>query len=186
VQSGSDRILEAMNRNHTRADYLRLIEGLRTAQPKLAFSSDFIVGFPGETEEDFQDTRRLAAEVGFASAYTFKYSPRPGTPAADLEQQVAEDDKHARLQWLQCDIDRLQADFLAKGVGTTMDVLFEKPGQRAGQIVGRSPYLQSVHVMAPLSLMGEIHPVTITDVGTNTLFGTLVHPHAAEPMLAEA
>ena len=99
---------------------------------------------------------------------------------------VAEDDKNARLQWLQCDIDRLQADFLAKSRGTTMDVLFEKPGQRAGQIVGRSPYLNSVHVMAPHSLIGEIRPVTITDVGTNTLFGTLVHPHAAEPMLAEA
>jgi tRNA-2-methylthio-N6-dimethylallyladenosine synthase len=187
VQSGSDRILDAMNRNHTRADYLRLIERLRAAQPKLAFTSDFIVGFPGETEEDFQDTRRLVAEVGFSTAYTFKYSPRPGTPAADLEQQVSEDDKNARLQWLQCDIDRLQADFLAQSLGTTMDVLFEKPGQRAGQIVGRSPYLQSVHVMAPPSLIGEIRPVTITDVGTNTLFGTLAQPQAAaEPMLAEA
>ena len=186
VQSGSDRILDAMNRNHTRADFLRLINRLRAAQPKLAFTSDFIVGFPGETEEDFQDTRRLVAEVGFSAAYTFKYSPRPGTPAADMEQQVAEDDKNARLQWLQCDIDRLQADFLAKSRGTTMDVLFEKPGQRAGQIVGRSPYLNSVHVMAPHSLIGEIRPVAITDVGTNTLFGTLVHPHAAEPMLAEA
>lgn len=187
VQSGSDKILDAMNRNHSRGDYLRLIERLREAQPKLAFTSDFIVGFPGETEEDFQDTRRLVAEVGFSAAYTFKYSPRPGTPAADMEQQVSEDEKHARLQWLQCDIDRLQADFLAKGVGTTMDVLFEKPGQHAGQIVGRSPYLNAVHVMAPSTLIGEIHPVTITDVGTNTLFGTLSRPHAlSEPMLETA
>ena len=186
VQSGSDKILDAMNRNHSRADYLRLIERLREAQPKLAFTSDFIVGFPGETEEDFQDTRRLIAEVGFASAYTFKYSPRPGTPAADMEQQVSEDEKHARLQWLQCDIDRLQAEFLAKSVGTTMDVLFEKPGQQSGQIVGRSPYLNSVHVMAPATLIGEIHPVTITDVGTNTLFGTLARPRASfEPALHE-
>jgi tRNA-2-methylthio-N6-dimethylallyladenosine synthase len=185
VQSGSDKILDAMNRNHTRADYLRLIEQLRTAQPKLAFTSDFIIGFPGETEDDFQDTRRLLAEVGYASAYSFKYSPRPGTPAADMEQQVSDDEKHARLQWLQCDIDRQQQDFLAKCRGTTMDVLFEKPGQHAGQIVGRSPYLQSVHVMAPPSLIGEIHPVTITDVGTNTLFGT--HPHASsQPMLETA
>ena len=186
VQCGSDRILAAMKRGYTVLEYKSIVRRLRKVRPEISITSDFIVGFPGETEEDFQDTRRLVAEGGFSTAYTFKYSPRPGTPAADMEQQVAEDDKNARLQWLQCDIDRLQADFLAKSRGTTMDVLFEKPGQRAGQIVGRSPYLNSVHVMAPHSLIGEIRPVTITDVGTNTLFGTLVHPHAAEPMLAEA
>ena len=186
VQSGSDRILEAMNRRHTRADYLRVDRAAAPRAARLAFSSDFIVGFPGETEDDFRDTLRLVSEVGFASAYSFKYSPRPGTPAADMEQ-LPEAVKDERLQRLQDDIERQQAAFMARCVGMTFDVLFEKPGRHPGQIVGRSPYLQPVPVVAPASLIGEIAPVTVTEVGTNSLFGTLAQcAQASRPSLAEA
>jgi tRNA-2-methylthio-N6-dimethylallyladenosine synthase len=186
MQSGSDRILEAMNRRHTRADYLRSIEQLRAARPDMAFSSDFIVGFPGETESDFRDTLHLLAEVGFASAYSFKYSPRPGTPAAEMDQ-LAEAVKDERLQRLQDAIERQQAAFMARCVGMTLDVLFDKPGRHPGQIVGRSPYLQPVPVIGPTSLIGEIAPVTVTEVRTNSLYGTLIHSHhQAAPQLAEA
>jgi tRNA-2-methylthio-N6-dimethylallyladenosine synthase len=186
VQSGSDRILAAMNRRHTRADYLRSIERLRDARPDMAFSSDFIVGFPGETESDFQDTLRLLAEVGFASAYSFKYSPRPGTPAAEMGQ-LPEAVKHERLQRLQDAIERHQAAFMARCVGLTFDVLFDKPGRQSGQIVGRSPYLQPVPVIGPTSLIGEIAPVTVIEVRTNSLFGTLTDSHQqTAPVLAEA
>ncbi len=159
VQSGSDRILDAMNRRHTRADYLAVIERLRTARPDIAFSSDFIVGFPGETEDDFSDTLHLVGEVGYASAFSFKYSPRPGTPAAEMEQ-LPEAVKDERLQRLQREIDRHQAAFMARCEGQTFDVLFERTGRHPGQIVGRSPYLQPVQVMAPPSLIGEIAAVT--------------------------
>jgi tRNA-2-methylthio-N6-dimethylallyladenosine synthase len=185
VQSGSDRILEAMNRRHTRADYLRSIERVRRARPDVAFSSDFIVGFPGETDSDFEDTMRLLAEVGFASAYSFKYSPRPGTPAADMDQ-LPEDVKHERLQRLQDAIDRQQAAFMARCVGMTFDVLFDKRGREPGQIVGRSPYLQPVPVIGPTSLIGEIAPVTVLEVRTNSLYGTLANAQHAAPALAEA
>jgi tRNA-2-methylthio-N6-dimethylallyladenosine synthase len=174
VQSGSDRVLAAMNRRHTRADYLRVIERLRAARPDLAFSSDFIVGFPGESEDDFRDTLRLVAEIGFSSAYSFKYSPRPGTPAAEMEQWP-EHVKHGRLQRLQAEIDRQQAAFMARCNGATFDVLFEKLGRKPGQIVGRSPYLQPVQVLAPARLIGEIATVTITEAGTNSLFGALAN-----------
>jgi tRNA-2-methylthio-N6-dimethylallyladenosine synthase len=185
VQSGSDRILEAMNRRHSRADYLRSIERVRRARPDVAFSSDFIVGFPGETESDFQDTMRLLAEVGFASAYSFKYSPRPGTPAAEMDQ-LAEAVKDERLQRLQDAIDQQQAAFMARCVGKTFDVLFEKPGRQQGQIVGRSPYLQPVPVIGPTSLIGEIAPVTILEVRTNSLYGTLADARQpTAPALAE-
>jgi tRNA-2-methylthio-N6-dimethylallyladenosine synthase len=186
VQSGSDRILEAMNRRHSRADYLRVIERLRAARPELAFSSDFIVGFPGETEDDFADTLRLVSEVGYASAFSFKYSPRPGTPAAELEQ-LPDAVKDERLQRLQGEIDRHQAAFMARCDGITFDVLFEKPGKKPGQIVGRSPYLQPVQVMAPSSLIGEIVPVTVTEVGSNSLFGALANtPKPHQDSFAEA
>jgi tRNA-2-methylthio-N6-dimethylallyladenosine synthase len=185
VQSGSDRILEAMNRRHTRADYLGLVERLRRARPDLAFSSDFIVGFPGETEDDVRDTLRLMSEVGFASAYSFKYSSRPGTPAADMEQ-LPEAVKDERLQRLQDDIERHQAAFMARCVGMTFDVLFDKPGRHPGQIVGRSPYLQPVPVTGPTSLIGEIAPVTVTEVRTNSLFGMLANARKLDAPLAEA
>src|SRR3954462_8101089 len=150
VQSGSDRMLEAMNRRHTRADYLRVVERLRAARPDIAFSSDFIVGFPGESDEDFEDTMRLVAEVDFVAAYTFKYSPRPGTPAADMEQ-LPEAIKDERLQRLQREIEDRQTAFLAHCRGQTFDVLFDRAGRRPDQIAGRSPYLQTVLVMAPAS-----------------------------------
>jgi tRNA-2-methylthio-N6-dimethylallyladenosine synthase len=172
VQSGSDRILEAMNRKHTRADYLRVIERLKTARPDLAFSSDFIVGFPGETDDDFDDTLQLVSEVGYASAFSFKYSPRPGTPAADMDQ-LPEAVKDERLQRLQKEIDRHQAAFMARCEGMSFDVLFEKPGKKPGQIVGRSPYLQPVQVMAPEALIGEVVRIKIVEVGSNSLFGAL-------------
>ena len=186
VQSGSDRILEAMNRRHTREDYLRSIERLREARPDMAFSSDFIVGFPGETEEDFRDTLRLMSDVGFASAYSFKYSPRHGTPAADMDQ-LPDVVKNERLRRLQDDIERHQAAFMAHCVGMTFDVLFDKAGRHPDQIVGRSPYLQPVPVIGPTSLIGEIAPVTVTEVRTNSLFGTLANVRkAAAPSHVEA
>jgi tRNA-2-methylthio-N6-dimethylallyladenosine synthase len=172
VQSGSDRILAMMNRKHTREEYLALVERMRAAQPDLALTSDFIVGFPGESDQDFADTLSLLDEVGFVGAFSFKYSPRPGTPAATMEQ-VPEPVKTERLHRLQASIERHQARFNASREGMTFDVLFEKPGKRPGQIVGRSPWLQPVHVMAPSSLIGEILPVTVGEVGSNSLFGTL-------------
>ena len=186
VQSGSDRILAAMNRGHTRADYLRLVERLRRARPDMAFSSDFIVGFPGESDGDFNDTMRLMDEVGFASAYSFKYSPRPGTPAADMDR-LNEAVMNERLQRLQDSIELHQAAFFDACVGRTFDVLFERPGRHPGQIVGRSPYLQPVPVEGPTSLIGTIAPVTIVEVRTNSLYGTLANVRViAAPAHAEA
>ena len=180
VQSGSDRVLDAMNRRHTRAEYLDCIERLRRARSDIAFSSDFIVGFPGETDEEFESTFSLVREVGYASAYSFKYSPRPGTPAAELEQ-LPEALKHERLQRLQHEIDRQLDAFNAASLGATLDVLFEKPAKRPGQMVGKSPYLQSVHVMGPASLTGGIHSVTIDELGSFTLSGTLAENAALDP-----
>jgi tRNA-2-methylthio-N6-dimethylallyladenosine synthase len=185
VQSGSDRVLAAMNRRHTRADYLRLIDRLRTARADLALSSDFIVGFPGETEQDFRATLGLVKEVGFVSAFSFKYSPRPGTPAADLDQ-VPEDVKAERLARLQAAIQRDQASFNARCEGKIFDVLFEKAGKRAGQLVGRSPYLQPVQAMAPAALIGEVVPVRIVEVGTNSLFGGLLPSDQPRPTVPAA
>jgi tRNA-2-methylthio-N6-dimethylallyladenosine synthase len=172
VQSGSDRVLSAMNRRHTRAEYVAVVAKLRDARSDLAVSSDFIVGFPGETEGDFRETLSLVDEIGYASAFSFKYSPRPGTPAAAMEQ-VPEPVKVERLQRLQHAIDRHQGAFNARCLGTTFDVLFEKPGKRPGQLVGRSPWLQPVQALAPPTLVGEIVPVTITEIGSNSMFGAL-------------
>jgi tRNA-2-methylthio-N6-dimethylallyladenosine synthase len=176
VQSGSDRILAAMNRRHTRADYLGVIARLRRARPDMAFTSDFIVGFPGESANDFAATLAIVDEVGFAGAFSFKYSARPGTPAAEREDQVAEDDKTERLIRLQHAINRHQTAFNHRCRTRRMAVLLEKPGRLPGQLVGRSPYLQPVQVMAPSSLIGEIVDVTVTDIGSNSLFGTLARP----------
>jgi tRNA-2-methylthio-N6-dimethylallyladenosine synthase len=177
VQSGSDRILAAMNRRHTRAEYLAAIERMRAARADMAFSSDFIVGFPGESEDDFRATLALVEEVGYAGAYTFKYSARPGTPAADMSEQIPDEVKSERLYRLQALITRQTADFNASCVGRTLDVLFEKPGRYPGQLVGRSPYLQAVQVMAPSSMIGKVHAVTMTELSANSLFGAL----AVEP-----
>ncbi len=186
VQSGSDRVLAAMNRRHTGADYLRVIERLRAARPDLALTSDFIVGFPGETEADFGDTLRIVDEVGYSGAFSFKYSARPGTPAASADDQVAEDVKSERLARLQDAINRHHAAFNAGCRGMTFDVLLEKPGRLPGQLTGRSPYLQPVQVMADTHLIGEMVAVTVTDIGTNSLFGALTAPGRQEmkPALA--
>jgi tRNA-2-methylthio-N6-dimethylallyladenosine synthase len=183
VQSGSDRILDAMNRRHTRADYLATIARLRAARRDLAFTSDFIVGFPGESEEDFRATLSLVEDVGLAGAYSFAYSPRPGTPAADMENQVAEDEKSERLQRLQAVITRHWRAFNASFAGRSLDVLLEKPGKLPGQLVGRSPYAQAVNVMAPRAMIGSLAQVVITEIGTNTLFGALTEE---TPQLAAA
>jgi tRNA-2-methylthio-N6-dimethylallyladenosine synthase len=185
VQSGSDRILDAMNRKHTAAHYLDIVAKMRAARADLAFTSDFIVGFPGETEEDFQDTLKLVETVGFAGAYTFAYSVRPGTPAAEMEAQVPEDVKTDRLHRLQALIASQQRAFNASFVGKTLDVLLEKPGRLSGQLVGKSPYLQTVQVMAPPELIGSIVPLAIVDIGTNTLFGALAD-QPATPVFAAA
>ena len=173
VQSGSDRILAAMNRRHTRADYLRIVERLRRACPALALSSDFIVGFPGETNEDFAATLSLVDEVGFSGAFSFKYSLRPGTPGAEMAGQIDETIKSERLQVLQRAIDASQTRFNRDCLGRSFDVLFERLGRHPGQLVGRSPYLQPVQVSAPQSLIGDIAAVTITAIGSNSLFGML-------------
>jgi tRNA-2-methylthio-N6-dimethylallyladenosine synthase len=179
VQSGSDGILQAMNRRHTRRDYLQVIERLRAARNDLAFTSDFIVGFPGETEVDFCETLSLIEDVGFAGAYSFMYSARPGTPAADMDDQVPQDEKAERLQRLQAVITRHQRSFNAGFAGRGMDVLLEKPGRLPGQLVGRSPYLQAVQVIAPANLIGSVRRVTVTEVGTNSLFAALADENHA-------
>jgi tRNA-2-methylthio-N6-dimethylallyladenosine synthase len=185
VQSGSDRILAAMNRKHTRRDYLDVIARLRARRADLAFTSDFIVGFPGETEADFRDTLALIDEIGFASAYSFMYSPRPGTPAAGMNDPVTQEEKSERLQRLQAVITRDQRGFLARFAGSTLDVLLEKSGRLRGQLVGRSPYLHAVQVMAPAKLIGSVQRVTITEIGSNSLFGALADK-AQTPVLTTA
>jgi tRNA-2-methylthio-N6-dimethylallyladenosine synthase len=171
VQSGSDRILKAMNRSHSRDSYLRILDRVRTVRPDIAFSGDFIVGFPGETEDDFEDTMRLVREVGHAQAYSFKYSPRPGTPAADMADQIPMEIMDERLQRLQAQIVADQTAFNRNTVGKTCDVLLERPGKFAGQLIGKSPWLQSVHVLAPELSIGNIVSVQITDSGPLSLKG---------------
>jgi len=174
VQSGSDRILKAMNRGHTAEHYLRLIERVRAARPDIAISGDFIVGFPGERDSDFEATMNLVREVGYASAFSFKYSRRPGTPASAMPGQVPDEVKDERLARLQALLIEQQQAFNNGQVGRTVEVLFEKPGRNAGQIIGRSPYLQSVHIEAPQSLIGQIAPATIEAAGRNSLAGSAV------------
>jgi tRNA-2-methylthio-N6-dimethylallyladenosine synthase len=162
LQSGSDRILKAMNRAHTTASYLATVERLRNARPDLALSSDFIVGFPGETEADFEATLDLVRDVRFASAFSFKYSRRPGTPAAAMTGQIDEAVKTERLARLQALLEAQQRDFNATMKDRVLDVLVEKPGRHAGQVIGRSPYLQAVHFEGETNLIGRIVPVEIT------------------------
>jgi tRNA-2-methylthio-N6-dimethylallyladenosine synthase len=171
VQSCSDTILKAMNRGHTAADYMRLIDKIRRAKPDIAMSGDFIVGFPGETEKDFESTLQIIRDTGYASAFSFKYSPRPGTPAADMAVQVPEAEKDARLQALQKLVTAQQTAFNRQMVGRTLPVLLEKPGRDPGQLVGKSPYLQPVHVSGGPHLIGMIVDAHITGVGSNSLSG---------------
>ena len=184
VQSGSDRILDAMNRRHSAKDYLHMVERIRRARPDIALSSDFIVGFPGETEADFAATLELAKEVNFASTFFFKYSPRPGTPGADLSDQIAENVKTERLVRLQEVVEAQRHAFNAALVGRTVDVLFEKAGRHAGQIGGKTPYLQAVAVDGPETLIGQVASVEITECRTNSLVGRLAGSVTqAEPKL---
>ena len=178
VQSGSDRILRLMNRKHTAASYLRVIEQIRAARPDIAISGDFIVGFPGETETDFEDTLNLVREVGYASAFSFRYSKRPGTPAAAMPGQVVDEVAEDRLHRLQALLFEQQAAFNAAQAGRTLNVLFEKPGRHREQAIGRSPYLQSVHVEDARNLMGRIVPVKILSGQQNSLTGELVREYA--------
>jgi tRNA-2-methylthio-N6-dimethylallyladenosine synthase len=179
VQSGSDRVLTAMNRRHTVADYRRTIDRLRSARPDLALSTDLIVGHPGEGGEDFQATMELVAEVRFAQAFSFKYSARPGTPASLAAHQVPNQIKAQRLAELQVLLASQQRAFNEACVGRTLPVLFEKPGRHEGQLAGRSPYLQSVHVTAPANRIGDIAPALITAASANSLSGSLTGAVAA-------
>ena len=176
VQSGSDRILAAMNRRHVADDYRRLVDRLRAARPDLALSSDFIVGFPGETEADFRATFDLVDEIGFIQAYSFKYSARPGTPAADMVDQVPEAEKGARLAQLQDLLNSQQVAFNENCVGRTLPVLLDRSGKHAGQLVGRSPYMQPVHVEAPADLLGTIVDLEILAGHPNSLAGSRPTP----------
>jgi tRNA-2-methylthio-N6-dimethylallyladenosine synthase len=174
VQSGSDAILEAMNRGHTAQSYVDLVARVRAARPDIALSSDFIVGFPGESDKDFAATLQLVRDVNFAFAYSFKYSPRPGTPAAAMNRQIPEDVQDARLAALQALLLEQQAAFNASCVGKTLPVLFERPGRHDGQAIGRSPYLQAVHVDGAAHLIGQIRDIPIIEVRPNSLKGALM------------
>jgi tRNA-2-methylthio-N6-dimethylallyladenosine synthase len=176
VQSGSDRILSAMNRKHTADDYRRVIDRFRDARQDIAFSSDFIVGFPGETGEDFAATLALVTQIGYAGAYSFKYSPRPGTPAADMREMVSAIEMDERLVRLQELIDSQQSAFNAATIGTTVEVLFERAARNPGQIVGRTAYLQPAHVMASEDIIGQVLPVSIASLERYSLLGALAVP----------
>jgi len=173
VQSGSDRVLAAMNRRHTVADYRRTVDRLRSARSDLALSTDLIVGHPGESGEDFRATMDLVAEVGFAQAFSFKYSPRPGTPASSAGHQVPDEIKAQRLSELQLLLASQRRAFNEACVGCTLPVLLEKPGRLSGQLAGRSPYLQSVHVAASADRIGDIVSALITAASANSLSGSL-------------
>ena len=174
IQSGSDAILAKMNRKHTVAFYLEIMEKLRAARPDIALSSDFIVGFPGETDKDFEDTMNLVRQVGYAACYFFKYSQRPGTPAAIDEKQIPENVKEERLARLQALIVEQQLAFNQQSVGKIMPVLFDRDGKFEGQLIGKSPYMQSVYVTAGDNMRGKIVDVEITGAYQNSLSGS---PH---------
>ncbi|MBN9542229.1 MAG: tRNA (N6-isopentenyl adenosine(37)-C2)-methylthiotransferase MiaB [Alphaproteobacteria bacterium] len=173
IQSGSNNVLRAMNRKHTAEDYLRIIEKFRKARPDMAFSSDFIVGFPGETDQDFEDTMELVRKVGFSQCYSFKYSIRPGTPAANKEEQVPEDVKTERLARLQALLASQQTEFNQSTIGKTVAVLFDKKGKYEGQVIGRSPYMQSVHLAGHPELLGKIANVKLVSMFTYSIAAEL-------------
>jgi tRNA-2-methylthio-N6-dimethylallyladenosine synthase len=184
VQSGSDRILAAMNRRHTAAEYRAVIDRFRRVRQDIAFSSDFIVGFPGESAQDFAATLALVTQIGYAAAYSFKYSPRPGTPAADMQETVSQPAMDERLERLQHLIDSQQSAFNLAAIGTTIDVLFERAARKQGQIVGRTAYLQPAHVMASPDIIGKVLPVHVESLERYSLLGHLASPAAAvEPRM---
>jgi tRNA-2-methylthio-N6-dimethylallyladenosine synthase len=174
IQAGSNRILHAMNRGHTYEHYRDLIAKIRAKRPDIALSGDFIVGFPGETDADFEATMRCVEEIGYASSFSFKYSTRPGTPGASLPHQVPEEVKSARLKRLQELLYRQQRDWNESLIGRTLDVLVEGHAKEPGRLFGRSPYLTGTHFDGPDSLIGQIVPVKVTGAGTNSLVGELV------------
>ncbi|MBR0972010.1 MULTISPECIES: tRNA (N6-isopentenyl adenosine(37)-C2)-methylthiotransferase MiaB [Bradyrhizobium] len=182
VQSGSDRILAAMNRKHTADDYRRVVDRFRSARQDIAFSSDFIVGFPGESKQDFLATLALVTQIGYAAAYSFKYSARPGTPAADMQETVSPAEMDQRLVRLQELIDSQQSAFNKAAIGSTVDVLFERPARKDGQIVGRTAFLQPAHVMASPDIIGQILPVRIDSLERYSFLGELAT--AREPALS--
>ena len=173
IQSGSNKILKKMNRKHTKESYIELIKKVRTARNDLAISSDFIVGFPGETNKDFEDTLEVVKEINFASSYSFKYSPRPGTPASLMKNHVKEETKKKRLQILQKELNNQQEIFNNSFLGKELSVLFEKKGKKKNQFVGKSQYLQPVHVISKESIIGEIHNVGIHNKTSHSLHGNL-------------
>jgi tRNA-2-methylthio-N6-dimethylallyladenosine synthase len=177
AQAGSDRVLKAMNRGHTADDYLNLVGRIRAARPDIALSGDFIVGFPGERDADFEATLQLVREIGYASAFSFKYSRRPGTPGAAMTGQIAGEVKAERLARLQALLDAQQQAFNAAQIGRVLPVLMEKPGRHPGQIAGRSPYLQAVHCEGDAASIGRILPVRIAAAAKISLAG--------EPVVAE-
>jgi tRNA-2-methylthio-N6-dimethylallyladenosine synthase len=174
VQSGSDRILKAMNRSHSAASYLAIIERIRKVRPDIAVSGDFIVGFPGESDQEFEETIALVEAVGYASAYSFKYSPRPGTPAATMTDQIAPTVMDERLQRLQSAINAGQSAFNAKSLGKRTDILIERKGKLTGQLIGKSPWLQSVHVISSDAAIGDMVSVDLVSAGPNSLEGAIV------------
>ena len=171
VQSGNDRILKAMNCSHDTDSYLRIIERVRAVRPDIALSGDFIVGFPGETDAEFEDSLKIVDQVRYAQCYSFKYSPRPGTPAATMDGQIAAEVMDERLARLQAAINRHQLDFNAATVGRRTDILLERKGRHPGQLVGKTPWLQSVHVTAPELAIGDMVEVDIISAGPNSLAG---------------
>jgi len=173
VQSGSDKILKAMNRGHTAQNYMDQIARIRAARRDIAIAGDFIVGFPGETNEDFEATLALVETIGYAAAYSFKYSRRPGTPGSAMPKQVAEAEKDERLARLQALLERQRRAFNELQLGKTLPILLERRGRRPGQLIGRTPYLQSVHVTAPQSMLGSLVSAQITGVTPNALAGAL-------------
>jgi tRNA-2-methylthio-N6-dimethylallyladenosine synthase len=175
VQSGSDRVLKAMNRSHTADGYLRLLDRFREARPDIALSGDFIVGFPGETDAEFQETLRLVDAVGYAQAFSFKYSPRPGTPAAAMDGQVPREVMDERLQRLQAALNRDQLAFNQASVGKRCTVLVERQGKKPGQWLGKSPWLQSVHFEGDAEI-GDLVEVELSEAGPNSLAGRLLQP----------
>lgn len=179
VQSGSDRILARMNRRHTSETYFEIVEKLLAAQPKVKLSSDFIVGFSGESDADFEQTLKLVRQVGFIQAYSFKYSPRPGTPGATMDDQVPEEVKSERLARLQALLEEQQRDFNLSSIGETMSVLLDRRGRKPGQLAGRSPYMQAVHVFAPDYLLGQMTALTLTEAHTNSLAAVMAAPNEA-------
>ncbi|AZI34553.1 (dimethylallyl)adenosine tRNA methylthiotransferase MiaB [Caenibius tardaugens NBRC 16725] len=178
VQSGSDRVLKAMNRSHTAESYLRLLDRFRAVRPDIALSGDFIVGFPGETDAEFEETLRLVDAVRYAAAFSFKYSPRPGTPAAEMDRMIAAEVMDERLQRLQAAVNRDQLAFNQASVGRTCDVLVERKGKLPGQWLGKSPWLQSVHFIGDAAI-GDLVTVELAEAGPNSLSGRLLQAAAA-------